>query len=1317
MATLHSPSSTQNPPQTFLDNKPPLMPRQSTSDVLSFTHIIANRLAPGQNVWDFFSPPEPQSQPKAEGAGTGGTAGLPPLFPNSPSSRPSTSMGMTAPTSPVETLFSQPNTSSDNNKRQSLPVDVRQAREGSLDSCSVCKTDTTLSPSSTAPSSPILSSHSSTTAVPGDTGTLTPTAAATTATIVAPTPKLQKRSSFAQSLRNSMISLTQLLSPSSSQSSRAASPTTSAATRGPPHYNVLVLGSDSAPLASTIYKMSGLLPGSTKIRHYQEISGFFVAYFRSNDSFSCSPKVSTDGRPQELQQNCKLVKDIDDMKKVRERIEALAIAREGIANEVKSRRSSIQEPEYEEGVWTTGRSSEETLLQMRPSLTKAESCYSSCNSDSSTVNSVKDMEREEVILSDRDGGRDSVSTVASESEQESPKLEQPSPSSNASLSVHAFSLDTTWPVPRILAQTFWFPHAHGIIYIVDATRKNDRRGVDHLMNARQFLASLVADPHFKRRDIPVVVFANKAGTDPETCYRVDEIAEILGCVDWDISVHGSKGTSEGGGDIVDGKTGKVRTRPWCVKSTRADGGGDGIRESVEWLKGRMVIDNGSGWTRTGFANNEAPRTVFPSVFGRTYQRPPLFGCPFGYKELYTGYDAILNRDKLSLTYPIERGIVTNWDSMERIWFDIFYEELQVEPEDHSVLLTEAPLTPRASREKMTQIIFETICVSAAYISNTAVLSMYASGRTTGIVLESGHGTTHAVPIYEGYSIPHNIRRNDIAGLDLTDHLSKILKERGWNSITNAARNDVCDIKENLCYVALDYEQETKTPSVCEKSYELPDGLTITLKSERFTVPEILFKPHSLNREGVGIHELTHNSIAKTDIDIRPIMYENIVLAGGSTMFPGIRDRLQKEIRALAPSSAKVNVVSLPERRHAAWLGGAVLASRSDFRSMCITREQYDELVFSLTDRMAEYTALVIDNGSGVIKAGFANDDAPRAILPSVVGRSGPGVNAKDTYVGDEAISKSADLELKYPINRGIVQNWDDMQSLWYHTFYNELRVAPEEHSVLLSEPPLNPKASREKTTQIMFEVFNTPAMYVSIQAVLSLHSAGLTTGIVLDSGDGVTHAVPVFEGYSLPQAIIRDNVAGRDLTSYTLKALSKLATLPAGIRGTEIARDAKEKLCYVALDYDQELQASAALSKTYDLPDGTNITVGSDRINIPEALFKPDYILGIEAPGIHEVTYNSIMKADVDLRRNLYGNIILAGGSTLFPGFGDRLQKEVSALAPKSITVNVVSPPQRATSAWLGGAALASSSTFQSMWVTKQEYEESGPAIVHRKCF
>ncbi|KAL8058608.1 hypothetical protein ABFX02_03G030300 [Erythranthe guttata] len=348
--------------------------------------------------------------------------------------------------------------------------------------------------------------------------------------------------------------------------------------------------------------------------------------------------------------------------------------------------------------------------------------------------------------------------------------------------------------------------------------------------------------------------------------------------------------------------------------------------------------------------------------------------------------------------------------------------------------------------------------------------------------------------------------------------------------------------------------------------------------------------------------------------------------------------------------------------------------------------------------------LVIDNGSHTIKAGFAGDDAPRVVIPTVIGypRHPILTGRKDFYVGDAAQSKCDILKLKYPIERGVVNNWDDMEKIWHHTFYNELRVEPAEHPVLLTEISNNPLLKREKMTEIMFETFNVPAMYVPIQAVLSVCATGRTTGLVIDCGDGVTNVVPVYEGYAIKEGIMPLYFAGGDITDYLMKILADergYMFMTSGER--EIVRDIKEKLAYI--------------EKIYELPDGQVITVGSERFRCAEVLFQP-WLIGMEGSGIHEAIYKSIVKCNVDVRKDLCGNVVLSGGSTMFRGIADRLCNEIEALSPSSVKIKVVAPPERKCNVWIGGSILASLTTFQKMWISKGEYEEFGRAIVHRKC-
>ncbi|CAF4076378.1 unnamed protein product, partial [Adineta steineri] len=608
---------------------------------------------------------------------------------------------------------------------------------------------------------------------------------------------------------------------------------------------------------------------------------------------------------------------------------------------------------------------------------------------------------------------------------------------------------------------------------------------------------------------------------------------------------------------------------------------------------RIVIDNGSGNIRAGFAGDDTPQVILQNIIH--HRRHNSSQSDTSHSDYFVGNKLFKDRDtSLNCSYPMEHGIVTNWDDMEKIWHHIFVSELRIKPEEHPVLLTEALLNPLRNREKMTQILFEHFHVPAMYVSTQSILSLYFLGRTCGIVVESGDGVTQIIPIDEGYRITNAVSRLDLGGRDLTNWLVRLLAERGYSFATVAEREIVRDIKEKHTYVALDFEQEMATAKHSKKikqSYHLPDGQEITIDNERFRCPEALFQPRMIGQQELGIVELLHSSIMKCEVDLRSTFYYTILVCGGNTMIPGFINRMQKEMRAKVASDKKVRVVDAPGRQYSAWIGGSIFASISAFQSAWISKQEYDEFGPSIVHRKR----IVIDNGSSIIKAGFAGDDAPQVILQNVIHHRRHNSSQSDTshsnyFIGNKLFKdKDTSLICSYPMEHGIVTNWDDMEKIWHHIFVSELRIKPAEHPVLLTEALLNPLGNREKMTQILFEHFHVPAMYVAMQNILSLYASGRGAGIVVESGDGVTQIMPINEGYALPQAISRLDIAGHDLTNGMVRLLAERGYSFATVAEREIVRDIKEKHTYVAFDFEQEMATakhSKKIKQSYHLPDG-----------------------------------------------------------------------------------------------------------------------------------
>ena len=366
-------------------------------------------------------------------------------------------------------------------------------------------------------------------------------------------------------------------------------------------------------------------------------------------------------------------------------------------------------------------------------------------------------------------------------------------------------------------------------------------------------------------------------------------------------------------------------------------------------------------------------------------------------------------------------------------------------------------------------------------------------------------------------------------------------------------------------------------------------------------------------------------------------------------------------------------------------------------------------------------AVVLDNGSHSMKAGFGGEDAPRAVFGAVVGRvraAGvtPGLDHRMTYIGSEALSRREVLSIRRPIERGIITNWDDMETMWQHTFYEMLRVAPEEHPVVLSEAPLNPRANLEKMTQIMFETFNTPAMKCMNHAELVTRAYGgrAATGVVVDSGYSVTHVVPVYEGRALPHATVRLDYGGADVTEQLARLIAEhgVTFLTPAVSETAVNR-MKEHVALLSLEYAADMAAEqSSISRVYRLTDpNMEILLGKERIACTEPLFNPKLMRKGDA-GLHRAVVDAIMKCDQTIRKALFANIMLSGGNTLLPGFTERLQREIIEIISQTIKVQVRAAPDRGHAVWLGGSIFAVQAEYRATWISKEEYDESGPSIV-----
>lgn len=379
--------------------------------------------------------------------------------------------------------------------------------------------------------------------------------------------------------------------------------------------------------------------------------------------------------------------------------------------------------------------------------------------------------------------------------------------------------------------------------------------------------------------------------------------------------------------------------------------------------------------------------------------------------------------------------------------------------------------------------------------------------------------------------------------------------------------------------------------------------------------------------------------------------------------------------------------------------------------------------------LEEGTTIVIDNGSGYIKAGLSTDENPTVVFPTIVGR--PRRRYEELYagqppfVGEQAIANRNHLSFTHPIDHGHIDDWMEMEEVWNHTF-KSLAVTPSELPVLMTEPPLCSSKHREKLAEAMFDVFNVPELNISVTGLMAIYGRGQITGFVLDIGEGITQCVPVFEGFLEKTSVRRSDFGGQELQMYLQKILCDMGYGMTSRDDYEHVRVLKETLCFCSTN-PQEDQERTDLEKTYHLPDGltlrdgvTNeITLGPERFYPAEALFNPQ-LCGRDNPPLMELVWSSVSACPIENRKALTKSVVLSGGTSMFPGFDDRLQNEMMNTAPENAraSVRVIADDDRANLVWRGARVFSGADKRpmqSSVWISKDEWDEVGPSIVHKK--